>query len=109
MQYIEILNFLGLNLDPNPNPLVLVISAILFFSLLILLSVVNISIYLLSLYVLDNKLTFLNKYITKYPIIKRILIYYRNSKILFIIIEFFILVLSNLAIISICYRILTIK
>ena len=57
MKYIiDFLNSFGihLNINENTNPIVLIALSYLIFTCIILFSVVNISIYLLSLYILNN-------------------------------------------------------
>lgn len=50
----ELLNFLGININTDSEPIVLFISVILFLSLLSVLSILNIGIYLGALYITNQ-------------------------------------------------------
>ncbi len=96
MQYIlDLLNSFGiqLNINANTNPIVLIALSYLIFTCIILLSVVNISIYLLSLYVLNNS-KFLDKIVSKYPLINKLINFYSSTRIGFILLEVVFLMLS---------------
>ena len=69
-QLFEYLGFFFNKFDES-NPIVYVFVGILFLACLCFLGVLNISFYLLSIYVLDNKLEYIFKYIKKYPIKKK--------------------------------------
>lgn len=78
-----------------------------FFACLSLLSVFNICMYLLSLYILSNK-EILSKLSEKkkYHYVIKVINYYKGVRIFFIIIELLLLIFSLVYIISICYRLI---
>ena len=104
----QLLEYLGFNLNnlDNSNPVIYIFMGILFLACLCLLGVFNISLYLLSIYVIDNKLEFFSKYFIKYPILKRIISFYRSSRLGLIVLEVFIILLCLFYIISICYKVI---
>ena len=85
---LDFINLFGiqLNINENTNPIVLIALSYLIFTCIILLSVVNISIYLLSLYIINNN-KFLNKIVNKYPFINKIINFYSSTRIGFILLE----------------------
>ena len=105
LQFFEYLGF-NLNNFDYSNPILFVFVAILFLSSVCLLGVFNIALYLLSIYVIDNKLEFISKYFIKYPILKKIIYLYRASRIGLIVSEVFIILLCLFYIMSICYKII---
>ena len=66
-QLFEYLGFFFNKFDES-NPIVYVFVGILFLACLCFLGVLNVSFYLLSIYVIDNKLEYISKYIIKDPI-----------------------------------------
>ena len=104
----QLFEYLGFNLNnfDNSNPVLYIFIGILFLACLCLLGVLNISLYLLSIYVIDNKLEFFSKYFIKYPILKRIISFYRSSRLGLIVLEVFIILLCLFYIISICYKVI---
>ena len=92
---LDFINLFGiqLNINENTNPIVLIALSYLIFTCIILLSVVNISIYLLSLYIINNN-KFLNKIVNKYPFINKIINFYSSTRIGFILLEVVFLFLS---------------
>ena len=105
--FLDFINLFGiqLNINENTNPIVLIALSYLIFTCIILLSVVNISIYLLSLYIINNN-KFLNKIVNKYPFINKIINFYSSTRIGFILLELLLLFASIGYMISLCIRIL---
>ena len=85
---IYFLNYFGLpiNMNDNTNPLALIAFGFLIFNLIALFSLINISLYLISLYIINT-----NKYIdvisSKYPYLQKIIKYYNTNRTGFIILE----------------------
>lgn len=89
------------------NGIVLLLCFVLFFSLGALLSVLNISIYLLSLYVLQTDSLVYNYLLkNKYTFLMKILMYYRSSSVFFITLEVLVLLFSLLCIVRVCLQVL---
>ncbi|SRR6266436_7526029 len=82
--FINLLNSLGISVSVDSSPILLFLYVILFFSILGLLSVINIGIYLGVLYLSNNKL-FLDK-ISKWTLLLTLNIY-KKTRIYFIISE----------------------
>ena len=85
---IEYLNSLGFN--ENSNPIVLIALGYFIFNCIILINVINISIYLASLYVINNN-KLIEKLASRFPYVIKIINFYKNSRISFILLELFIL------------------
>lgn len=85
---LDVLNSFGLyiNINENTSPIFYIALSFLIFNIIVLISVLNISFYLISIYVINN-----NKYIdvisSKYPITHKIIKYYNSSRISFIMLE----------------------
>ena len=73
-------------MDSPLPPLIQLSLIFIILSVISLLSVINISIYLLSIYILSNE-RILSKIPSKYGSIHKLLKYYKNIRINFIIIE----------------------
>ena len=97
----EILKFLGLNINTDSEPIVLLLCVILVLSLISVLSIVNIVIYLAALYI-TNQYWFLNK-ISKWNFLVNILNFYRKTRIRFIILEVFLFLYSQGSVIWLCW------
>ena len=97
----EILKFLGLNINTDSEPIVLLLCVILVLSLISVLSIVNIVIYLAALYI-TNQYWFLNK-ISKWNFLVNILNFYRKTRISFIILEVFLFLYSQGSVIWLCW------
>lgn len=104
---LDFINLFGiqLNINENTNPIVLIALSYLIFTCIILLSVVNISIYLLSLYIINNN-KFLNKIVNKYPLINKIINFYSSTRIGFILFEVVLLFVSMAYMIRISLRLI---
>ena len=67
----KIFEYLNINLFDDSNPAIYLFVIIMFLAGLSLLGVFNISLYLLSIYIIDNKLEYFFKYLIKYPMLKK--------------------------------------
>ena len=85
---LDFLNYLGLsiNLNDSTNPLVYIALGFLIFNLIILFSVLNISFYLISIYLLNTN-KYMDKISSKYPYVLKIIKYYNSTRISFIVLE----------------------
>ena len=103
----ELLNSFGLhiNINENTSPIYFLGLGFLIFNLIILFSVLNISFYLISIYLINT-----NKYLktisSKYPYILKIIKYYNSTRIGFIILELMFLFSSVGYMIYACIRII---
>lgn len=77
MLLFQLFEYLGFNLNKfdESNPIVYVFVGFLFLACLCFLGVLNVSFYFLSIYVIDNKLEYISKYIIKDPIKKNFCFY----------------------------------
>ena len=99
---LEYLNNFGVHVDTPLPPLVNLSLIFIILSVISLLSVINITIYLLSIYILSNE-RILSKIPSKYGYIHKLLKYYKNIRIFFILIEVIILLFSLCVIIYLNY------
>ena len=100
--YLEYLKYLGIQLDSPLPPLVNLSLIFIILSVISLLSVINISIYLLSIYIVSDE-RILSRIPSKYLYIHKLLKYYKNIRIFFILIEVIILLFSLCVIIYLNY------
>lgn len=103
--FTYILQLFGISITENTNPYILLLSVIIFFTFIALLSVLNISIYLFSIYIINTNKVLYN-FLSKYPYLLKIVNYYKSSRIVFILIEVLFLLFSLLYIIYLCYRVI---
>ena len=106
LSFFDFINLNGFPINESSSPLLILFCVILVFSFLGLWSVFNISIYLLSLYILSNKELLRKLEEKKYHYVIKIISFYKGVRIGFIIFEFLVLVFSLVYIISICYRLI---
>lgn len=81
-QILEFLSSYGLNIsiNENTNPLVLIALAYFIFTCIIIFNIINISIFLISIYLINiNK--HIEKLSIKYPYVYKIIKYHNNSRI----------------------------
>lgn len=104
MIFSIILEKLGINMNPDPNtdPLKLLCTSFLIFSLAILFCLFNTSLYYISIIIIKEYAERLNKY----PKIKKILIYYSKLRLSYLIIEVIVGLFCCLFIIISCLSIL---
>lgn len=103
LRYLDIP--VDLILDGEVSYLVLLCLYYFIMSTFVLLNVLNICIYLLSIYIVSNE-KFLNKIPGNYVYVHRILNYYKNIRITFIIIESLMLLFCLIIMIGISYGML---
>jgi hypothetical protein len=100
--FINLLTLLGIPVSVDSSPILLFLYLILFFSILALLSVINIGIYLGVLYLSNNKL-FLDK-ISKWNLLLTLLNIYKKTRIYFIISEVLLFLFCQCSIIWFCLK-----
>lgn len=103
--FINILNYLGISVSIESNPVLLFLYVILLFAILGLFSFFNIVIYLGVLYLSNNRLL-LDK-ISKWPLLVKLLNIYKKTRIAFIIFEVFFFLFCQCSIIWFCFRFIT--
>jgi hypothetical protein len=107
MEFItNILNCLGLGLSESAPDIVKFSLFFLILLCFVLLNVINICIYLLSIYIISND-KILNLIPVKYVYIHKILRYYKNIRITLIIYEVLLLLIALFIMISINYGIVS--
>ena len=107
MEFITlILNYFGLGLDESAPEIVKFCLFFLILLCFVLLNVINISIYLLSIYVVSNE-KFLNLIPVEYVYIHKIIRFYKNIRIIFIIYEVILLLIALGIMISVSYGIVS--
>lgn len=80
--------------DESTPTIVLLPGYYLILSILILLNVLNICLYLVSIYIVSNE-KFLNKIPSKYVYVHKLWVYYKNIRILYILFEAILLIFLN--------------
>jgi hypothetical protein len=100
--FVNLLNSLGIPVSVDSSPILLFLYLILCFSILALLSVINIGVYLGVLYLSNNKL-FLDK-ISKWTLLLTVLNLYKKTRIYFIISEVFLFLFCQCSIIWFCLK-----
>lgn len=103
LRYLDIP--VDLFLDGEVSYLVLLCLYYFIMSTFVLLNVLNICIYLLSIYIVSNE-KFLNKIPGNYVYVHRILNYYKNIRITFIVIESLMLLFCLIIMIGLSYGML---
>ena len=90
---IIFLNNLGIHVDESTPHVIILSGYYLVLSVMLLLNILNIVIYLASIYIVSNE-KLLNKIPSKYAYVHKFLGYYKNVRVIYIIIEFiFVLIL----------------
>ena len=83
-KFIELLKGVSITLTENKNPFVLIAIFYFIFTCVILFSLINISIYLVSIYLINN-----SKYIEKltiiYPFVSKLIRYFNGTRLSFIV------------------------
>lgn len=100
---IEVLGVTGFS--EKTNPLVLIALAYLIFTCIALFSIINIFIYLLSIYLINNN-KYLEKITKNYPYVTKIIAYYNNTRQGFILLEVILFLGSMFYMLSISIRII---
>ena len=102
----ELLNSHGLYLDESASSMVLISFYFLILSVFMLVNIINIIIYLLSIYIVSHE-KFLSKIPENYRFIHKTINYYKNIRIWFIIFEVVILLVCLITMISVTYGIVS--
>ena len=103
----EILNSIGIYFDTDAPFEAKLSFFFLVLSVFLLLNVVNIIIYLISIYIVNHE-KFLNLIPMRYNFIHRILRFYTKVRISFIILEFIFLLICLIIMISVSYGLVSI-
>lgn len=99
---LDFINLFGIQVDESTPFIILFAVYYLILSVGVLLNVLNISMYLLSIYIVSNE-RFLSKIPSKYVYIHKLLVYYKNIRIGFIIFEVILLLVLLFLMIGISY------
>lgn len=99
------LNSFGIQVDKSTPFEVLISGYYLILSVLILLNVINVIIYLLSIYIVTNKI--INKIPERYTYVHKFLIYYKNIRVIYIIGEFIFILVFLIMMISVGYGVVS--
>ena len=103
---LEFINYFGISVNETTPDIVIFAGYYLILSVFILLNVFNISMYLLSIYILSHE-KILYKISEKYGFILKFITFYKNIRIGFIIFELFLLLTGLLIMISVSYGIVS--
>ena len=98
----EFINLFGIHVDESTPYIVVFAAYYLILSLGVLLTVLNISMYLLSIYIVSNE-RLLSKIPSNYVIIQKLIVFYKKTRIGFLIFEVIFLFLLLLLMIGISY------
>ena len=99
---LEFFNAVGINVD-NSAPFIIKYSLFfLFLNCLVLFNVINISLYLLSIYIYSNE-WILSKIPNNYTYVHKLLNFYKNIRLIFIIIELIFLLIAIMIMMSVSY------
>ena len=99
---IEFINLFGIGLDDSAPVLIIFCAYYLILSVGVLLNVLNISMYLLSIYIVSHE-RFLSKIPDKYVRIHKIIKFYKNIRIAYIVYEVILMLICLIIMISISY------
>ena len=98
-----IMNYLGINLNvESADPFVSLLSMLCFLSLIGLLSIINISIYLMVIYFSNNEKII--KILSRWKYVFFIFNIYKKTRVFFIVSEILIFLISQLTVIYICVK-----
>jgi hypothetical protein len=95
--FLFILNMLDISVPENAEPIINYSFGVFILSLLVLFSLLNAFISLFSLYILSKY--DVNEKFSKYPRVIKLIKYYEGSSLLFIFIEFIIIIIFTLVLI----------
>ena len=98
----ELIKHYGVYLDESASSFIVLLFYFLILSVFMLLNVINISIYLLSIYIFSNEKV-LNKIPVKYARIHKLITTYKNIRVAYIIFEGILLYFCLFIMISISY------
>ena len=103
---LEFLNTYGIPVDESTPVLILFAGYYFILSFWVLLNVVNICIYLLSLYILSNN-KLISKIFSKYVFIHKIILFYKKTRIGFIVFEVILLLFCLFLMIGLSYGLIS--
>lgn len=102
----DLVNSYGFHLDESAPTVVKLSLYFLILSLMVLFNVINIGIYLLTIYIVSHE-KFLSKIPAKYVYVHKFLIFYKSIRIKFIIIEFIFLLICLGIMITMSYSLVS--
>ena len=99
-------SYFGFSLNPSAytSPVFLLSCSILIFSLVALFCFVNIILYFAVLYILENK-SLLEK-VSQYKLLVKIINFYKNIRLFYLLVEILLFIFCFSAIISYCIRVI---
>ena len=108
---IEMLNYLGINVNESTNPIVLFLCWVLLFNIFALLCVLNIIMYVFAIYLLEdkNRLDKIKKYLPSKinPYFDRIVNYYKTIRIISIWFEVVMLLFILISLIVLTLKVIS--
>ena len=103
---IAYLNYFGIQVDNNTPDFVILCGYFLVLSVLILINILNIMFYLGSIYILSQE-KILNKIPSRYTFVHKFINYYKNIRVIYIIIEFIFVLITLFIMICFTYGIVS--
>ena len=103
---IEFLNTFGIDVDNNTPDVIILSGYYLILSVFVLFNIINIMIYLGSIYIVSNE-KLLNKIPKNYVYVHKILHYYKNIRVFYIITEFLLLLICLFIMIWVGYSLVS--
>lgn len=103
---IEFLNVFGIHVDDNTPHVIILSGYYLILSVFVLFNIINIMIYLGSIYIVSNE-KLLNKIPKNYVYVHKILHYYKNIRVFYIITEFLLLLICLFIMIWVAYSLVS--
>ena len=103
---LEFLNTFGIPVDESTPVLILFAGYYFILSFGVLLNVINICIYLLSLYILSNE-KWISKISSKYVWVHKIILFYKKTRIGFIVFEVILLLFCLFLMLGISYGLIS--
>ena len=104
LNIFDLLNTLGIHIDNSAPDIVLLGLSFFILSSIGVCTVINILIYLLSIYIVSHE-KFLNKIPSKYVYVHKFINFYKNVRISFIILESIILLTCLFSMVYLSYQI----
>lgn len=103
---LYLINYFGISVDESTPIIILYAAYHLIISVILILNVLNISMYLLSIYILNHEI-FLSLIPEKYGFIFKLISFYKNIRIGFIVFEVFLLIIVLLIMFIVNYGIVS--
>lgn len=103
---ITFLNNFGIGVDESTPYFIILSGDFLVLSVFVFLNIINIIIYLASIYIVSNE-KFLSKIPKEYAYVHKFLLYYKNIRVIYIIIEFIFVIFCLLIMILFTYSLVS--